>query len=72
MLETIVKSNNNNRIPIVIASEQAAFNLKSLEQIVSGNRKCSVFDLRKAFMLKDEEKYNYKQEFSEMTKNTIK
>ena len=31
VLETIVKSNKNNRIPIVLASEQAKFNIKSLE-----------------------------------------
>jgi len=52
IVDTITKSNKNNRVPIIIASEEAKFNLNSLQKILEANRKCHTFDLRKAYLLK--------------------
>lgn len=50
--ETILKSNKNNRVPLVIASEPSKLNLESLKQVLSSDRQCHCFDLRKASLLK--------------------
>jgi hypothetical protein len=72
LLSLCEKSNNNNRIPLIVASEEAHFSLASLTAALSAGRTCASFDLRKAYLLKAEEKYNYKQQFAEMTRSTLR
>ena len=70
-MEICTRSNQNNRIPLIVASEASKFDLAALETKLGADRKCHSFDLRKAYLLKGEEKYNYKLAFAEMTRNTL-
>jgi hypothetical protein len=70
-LEICTRSNKNNRIPLIVASEESKFDLAALEGKLGVDRKCNSFDLRKAYLLKGEEKYNYKLAFAEMTRSTL-
>lgn len=72
LLALCEKSNCNNRIPLVVASEQTHFTLASLQAALSAGRTCASFDLRKGYLLKGEEKYNYKQQFAETTRATLR
>lgn len=71
LVEICTRSNQNNRIPLIVASEASKFDLAALETKLGADRKCHSFDLRKAYLLKGEEKYNYKLAFAEMTRNTL-
>ena len=57
---------------MIISSEESAFNVKTLENTFKSQGNLNHFDLRKAFTLKDEEKYNYKMKFGEMTRQALK
>lgn len=49
--EFVEKSNKNNRVPLLVASEHAKFTLADLVDSL-GKQVCHVFDLRKAYLLK--------------------
>jgi hypothetical protein len=54
LTELCAKSNNNNRIPLVIASESSQFNLEALQKHLSSAGATHSFDLRKASQLSGE------------------
>lgn len=58
-------------MPFVIASEEAKFNVATLEKTLGVDKKVYCFDLRKAYLLKGEERYAYKQYFAEMTRAAL-
>lgn len=72
LAELCTKSNNNNRIPLVIASESSQFNLVTLQQQLASAGTSHNFDLRKASILAGEERFNYKARFGEMTRSVLK
>jgi hypothetical protein len=72
LAELCTKSNQNNRIPLVIASESSQFNLATLQQQLASVGGTHSFDLRKASQLAGEERYNYKAQLGEMTRSVLK
>lgn len=69
--QLITLSNNNNRVPLIVASQASRFNLAELQAALAVDRKYNSFDLRKAYLLKGEEKHNYKLALSEITRRTL-
>lgn len=56
----------------MIASEASQFNLATFQQQLASAGTSHSFDLRKASQLTGEERFNYKAQFGEMTRNVLK